>query len=152
MGLITKDDGWRFPDELWEKREPLLPSGKPHRFGSHNPRVNNRDAMNAILYVLRTVAQWNSLNGTGICHCSSAYRRFRQWTKARVFEAFWRDGLLAYDTLIGIDWAWCSAEGAMTKSPLGGKKNRPQPYRQKQERCQTEPANRRAGCSVMHRR
>ena len=28
----------------------------------------------------------------------------------------------AYDALQGIDWAWLSMDGAMTKAPLGGKK------------------------------
>ena len=25
MGLLTRDDGWRIPDEMWERIEPLLP-------------------------------------------------------------------------------------------------------------------------------
>jgi hypothetical protein len=25
MGLISRDDGWRMPDWLWERIEPLLP-------------------------------------------------------------------------------------------------------------------------------
>ncbi len=25
MGLVTQDDGWRVPDELWAKMQPLLP-------------------------------------------------------------------------------------------------------------------------------
>jgi transposase len=51
--------------------------------------------MNAILLVLRTSRQWNALSATGICSCSSAYRRFREWTEAGVFLEFWRRGLLA---------------------------------------------------------
>jgi transposase len=65
MGLIVTDDGWKISDALWEKIEPLLPAGKRHPLGCHNPRVPNRDAMNAILFVLRTGMQWNALNGTG---------------------------------------------------------------------------------------
>ena len=53
--------------------------------------------MNAILLVLRTGMQWNALSVTGICSCSSAYRRFREWAEAGVFLEFWRRGLLAYD-------------------------------------------------------
>jgi len=59
MGLVTKDDGWRLADEVWEQIEPLLPPRKPHPLGCHNPRVADRDAMNAILFVLRTGCQWN---------------------------------------------------------------------------------------------
>lgn len=31
-------------------------------------------------------------------------QRFQEWTAAGVFEEFSRQGLLAYDELVGIDW------------------------------------------------
>ena len=120
MGLVAKDDGWRIPDELWAEMEQLLPARPPHPLGCHNPRVPDRDAMNSILFVLRTGCQWNALDATGICSCSSAYRRFREWTGAGVFLELWRRGLLAYDSVKGVEWEWLAADGAMTKSPLGG--------------------------------
>ncbi len=138
MGLATQDDGWRIPDELWEKMEKSLPERKPHPLGCHNPRVPDRDAMNGILFVLRTGCQWNALNATRICSCSSSYRRFREWTEAGVFEEFWRQGLLEYDKLEGIDWLWLSLDGAMTKAPLGGEKNGPKPYRPRKTRGQAK--------------
>ncbi|WP_224244218.1 IS5 family transposase [Hyalangium gracile] len=115
------------PEELWEKIEPLLPPRPEHPLGCHNPRVPDRSAMEAILLVLRTGMQWQALKATGICHPSSAYRRFREWLAAGVFHAFWRLGLLAYDALVGIDWQWMSLDGAMTKAPLGGQKTGPNP-------------------------
>jgi transposase len=78
--------------------------------------------MTAILFVLRTGCQWNALNATGICSSSTAHRRFVEWVDAGVFEQFWRQGLLAYDELEGIDWSWLSMDGAMTKAPLAGSK------------------------------
>ncbi len=140
MGLATKDDGWRIPDKLWEKMEPLLPERPTHRYGGHNPRVPDRNAMNAILFVLRTGCQWNALNATDICSSSSAHRRFLEWTEAGVFEEFWRRGLLAYDKLEGIDWSWLSMDGAMTKAPLGGEKNGTESHRPRQRRRQAQPA------------
>jgi transposase len=137
MGLVVKDDSWRIPDELWKQMEPLLPSGKPHPLGCHNPRVPNRNAMNAILFVLRTGCQWNALNSTGICSSSSAHRRFLEWTEAGVFEEFWKRGLLEYDKLKGIDWSWLAMDGAMTKAPLGREKNRSKSNRQSQKRHKT---------------
>jgi transposase len=141
MGLVIKDDGWRIPDSLWEKVEVLLPVRKPHPLGCHNPRVADRDAMNAILFILRTGCQWNALNSTGICSSSSAHRRFWEWTEAGVFEEFWRKGLLKYDKLKKIDWSWVSIDGAMTKAPLGGKKNRAKSYGSRQRRRQTKPSD-----------
>jgi putative transposase len=127
VGLVNRDDGWRVPDAVWERIEPLLPERPPHPLGCHNPRVPDRNAMDAILLVLRTGMQWNALNATGICTSSSAHRRFQDWVKAGVFEEFWRQELLAYDQLRGIDWEWLSCDGAMGKAPLGGEHTGPNP-------------------------
>lgn len=127
MGLVDRDDGWRIPDWLWERIEPLLPERPPHPLGCHNPRVADRAAMDAILLVLRTGMQWNALNATGICSSSSAHRRFQEWERAGVFSEFWRRGLLEYDERVGIDWSWLACDGAMGKAPLGGPKTGPNP-------------------------
>ncbi|WP_305841770.1 IS5 family transposase [Photobacterium leiognathi] len=106
-------------DALWAKIEPLLPIHKTnHPLGTHRKRVDNRDAMNGILFVLRTGCQWNALNATGICTSSSAHRRFQEWRDAGVFERFWQNGLI-YE---GIDWRSISMDGCQTKAPLAGKK------------------------------
>lgn len=120
------DDTWRIPDVLWERIVPLLPARKPHPLGGHRPRVDDRRAMDAIFFVLRTGCQWNALNATGLCSSSSAHRRFQEWVEADGFVALWEQGLVDYDTLQGIDWAWRAMDGAMdgamTKAPLGGAK------------------------------
>jgi putative transposase len=127
VGLVNRDDGWRIPDAVWERIEPLLPPRPSHPLGCHNPRVPDRDALNAILLVLRTGMQWNALNATGICSSSSAHRRFQEWAKAGLFEAFWRQELLSYDELKGVEWEWLSCDGASGKAPLGGEKTGPNP-------------------------
>jgi putative transposase len=113
---------WRIPDELWERIQPLLPPLKPPPLGCHRPRVDDRRAMDAIFFVLRTGCQWNALHDTGICSSSSAHRRFQEWTEAGVFLALWEQGLLEYAALQGIDWEWLAMDGAMTKAPLRGEK------------------------------
>jgi transposase len=110
---VVDDDGWRLPDALWTKMEPLLPPRPKHKLGCHNPRVPDRSAMDAIFFVLRTGCQWNALKETRLCSSSSAHRRFQEWVEAGVFEAFWREGLLAYDRLSGINWSWLALDGAM---------------------------------------
>jgi hypothetical protein len=94
-----------------------------------------------VLFVPSTGAQWNALNATGICSSSSAHRRFQECVDAGVFEASWRCGLLAVDMLEGIDWTWPSLDGAMTKAPLGGEKNRAQSYGWRERRRQTQHAH-----------
>ena len=102
--------------------EPLLPARPKHPLGCHNPRVPDRAAMDAIFFVLRTGCQWNALRETGICSSSSAHRRFQEWVAAGAFTAFWREGLLAYNALKGVDWTWLALDGAIGKAPLGGEK------------------------------
>ena len=130
MGLVIEDDGWRIPDELWECMEPLIPKVKDtHPLGCHRSRVPDRNAMDAILFVIRTGCQWGALDATNTCKHSTAHNRFQEWVKAGVFLKFWKLGLEKYDALKGIDWKWQSMDGAMTKAPLGGEKNRQKPYR-----------------------
>ena len=143
MGLVVEDDGWRIPDELWAEMQPLIPPGKPHPLGCHRPRVPDRCAMDAILFVLRTGCQWGALKATGICSKSSAHRRFQEWTEAGVFEELWTRGLLAYEQLQGIEWDWQALDGTLTKTPLGGEKNRSQSHGPRQVRHETVAVDRR---------
>jgi transposase len=141
MGVVTQEDDWRMPDEFWAKVEPLLPPRPSHPLGCHNPRVPDRQAMDAILLVLRTGMQWRALKATGLCGPSSAYRRFREWLAAGVFEQLWRQGLMMYEKLEGIDWRWLAVDGAQGKAPLGGEKNRPQPHGPRQKGEQEKRAD-----------
>jgi transposase len=140
----VRDDGWRLQDRLWAQMAPLLLPRPKHPLGCHNPRVPDRAAMDAIFFVLRTGCQWNALRETKIGSSSSAHRRFQEWVRAGVFAAFWRQGLLAYDALRGIDWTWLALDGAMGKAPLGGEKNRPQSDRSRQARGQALTVDRRS--------
>jgi transposase len=133
---------WRIPDALWERLEPLRPPRKPHPLGCHRPRVEDRQAMDAIFFVLRTGGPWNALHETGICSSSSAHRRFQEWTEAGLFLALWKSGLLAYEALQGIDGAWLARDGAMTKAPLGGEHGGQEPDRPRHDRHQAQRAHR----------
>ncbi|CAK6618549.1 Tnp-DDE-dom domain-containing protein [Providencia stuartii] len=128
----------RISNELWEKMAPLIPEQKTnHPLGTHRKRVDNRAAMDAIFFVLRTGCQWNALNATGICSSSSAHRRFQEWRDAGIFERFWQNGLLACEHLDGLDWSWLSMDVCITKSPLSGTKNRPKSHEQREARRKT---------------
>lgn len=144
MGLVNKDDGWRVPDALWERLQPLIPAPDDHHpLGCHRHRTDDRRCLDAILLVLRTGMQWNALKLTGPTSSSSAHRRFQEWVKAGVFTEFWKQSLLTYDELKGIDWRWQAMDGAMTKAPLGGEKNRAKSNGSRQGRHEAEHAGRR---------
>jgi putative transposase len=49
--------------------------------------------------------------------------------EAGVFLKLWQAGVKQFDELCGIDWDWLAMDGALTKAPLGGEKNRAQSHR-----------------------
>ena len=119
--------GFTIADELWKVLQPLLPKHENHhRFGGGRPRVPDRECADAIFYVLRTGCQWEALNQTELCAKSTAHDRFQEWVASGVFLRLWQVGVERFDELQRIDWAWLSMDGAMTKAPLGGEKNRTQ--------------------------
>ena len=121
MRTVVEDDGIRISNCLWEQIEPLIP--KPidtHPLKCHKKRIDNRKAMDAIFFILRTGCQWEALDSTAICKHSVAHKRFQEWVEAGVFETFWARGLHTYDNIKGLNLKWQSLDGAMTKSPLGG--------------------------------
>ena len=95
---------WRLPEEWWERIVPLLPPRQPHPLGCHRSRVDKRQAMDAIFFVLRTGCPWDALDALGLCAHRAAHRRFQEWTAADVFVALWAQGLVAYDAWRGLDW------------------------------------------------
>ncbi len=52
-----------------------------------------------------------------------------------MFVAFWREGFLASDGLVGIDWAWLSLDGAQGKAPLDRGKTGPDPTDRGERGC-----------------
>ena len=139
----SKDDGWRIPDELWERIKILLPPPPPHPLGCHNPPADPRKVMDAIFFVLRTGAQWKSLAACGFMPGSTAHGWFQRWLQASVFHNLWKLMLEEYDDSIGIDWSWLSLDGSIVKSPLGGEDTGPNPTDRGKKR---EQAKRTRGC------
>jgi len=122
--------GFQVSDELWAIMQPILPEHiNTHRFGGGRPRVPDRKCADGIFYVLRTGCQWKALDQTDLCSGSTAHTRYQKWVKAGIFLKLWQVGVEQFDELKGIDWEWQSMDGAMTKAPLGGEKNRAEPNR-----------------------
>jgi transposase len=125
----------QIPDALWERIEPLLPNYKRSCKGGR-PRLEMRNVVTGILYVLRTGCQWKAMPrefGSG----SAIHEYFQEWVERGIFQKLWQAALTEYDDLTGIDWQWQSLDGAMTKAPLGGEKNREKPHRSWQVGRQT---------------
>jgi putative transposase len=135
--------GFRVSEELWAVLEPVLPVHRnTHRFGGGKPRTPDRQCADAIFYVLRTGCQWGALDATELSPHSTAHDRFQDWVAAGVFRKLWKAGVEQFDELKGLDWHWLSMDGAMSKAPLGGEKNRTHSHGSGQTGRQTERADR----------
>ena len=138
----------QIPDALWDRIDLVLPVYKRSNKGGR-PRLPMRNVVGGILYVLSTGCQWKAMPeqfGSG----SAIHDYFQEWVNLGVFEQLWELALNEYDELKGIGWKWQSMDGAITKSPLGGEKNREKPDGSRQAGRQTLDADRwpwrAAGC------
>jgi len=116
---------WEVSDELWDRVKPLIPPAPSHAKGGR-PRMDDRKAFEAIIYVLRTGMQWNALPRE-LGASSTVHDRFQEWEQAGLFVALWQAGLSEYDEIEGIQWEWQSMDGAMTKAPFGKGATGPNP-------------------------
>ena len=130
----------QIPEALWDRIEPVLPVYKQSCQGGR-PRLPLRNVVGGILDILETGCPWKAMPrqfGSG----SAIHAYFQSWVKSGVFGKLWALALTEYDDLKGIDWKWQSLDGAMTKSPLGGKNNREKPDGSRQTRGQAFDAGR----------
>ena len=80
----------RYPSDLtdaeWSHLEPLIP---PAKSGGRPRGTDMREAMNAILYILRTGCPWRYLPRGGFPPRSTVYNIFRNFKRDCVWDAIW---------------------------------------------------------------
>ncbi len=124
MGIETK---YCLSDAVWTRVMPLLPAHRKRLKGGRPP-MDDRKAMTAILYVLRTGCQWRALPrslGAG----TTVHDRFQQWVEAGVFKKMWKAGLLDLGEKkeVALDMAvygWRDDEGPVRRRKDGQKPHR----------------------------
>ncbi len=136
-------------DALWVQMVRVLPPPTPKKKDGRR-RMDDRQAMTAILSVLRTGCQWKALPRS-LGAPSTVHDRFQAWRAAQVFERLWQAGRLRYGELKGLEWAWQAMDGAMTEAP-SGEKGGQKSHRSRQAADQTQCADRGAGHSPRGRR
>ena len=124
--MAKQSNSWTITDEFWDEVKHLIPKGCGERDdskeykrkpGGGRPPLCMRKVLEAIFFVLRTGIQWKALPKE-YGASSSIHRYFLFWCEKGVFLEIWKAGLERYDEILGIDWAWLSADGCMTKAPL----------------------------------
>jgi len=109
---------WRVPDELWAMVAPLLAEYDPPA-PTGRKRIDQREALNAIIFRLRTGVQWNHLPQE-LPEDSSVHRTFQRWLHRGVFDRLWALVQAACEDLNGVDWEWQAADTATSKARKGG--------------------------------
>jgi len=112
-------------DEAWEAVQPILAEyDPPRRLG--RKRIDQRQALDAIVYRLRSGCRWNHLPKE-YPDDSSVHRTFQRWVGLGIFDRIWAMVQEACEDLGGCDWEWQAADGALRKARLGGRAWAPTP-------------------------
>jgi len=110
---------WEVSDELWTLIEPILNQLDPPRATPGRGRIDQRAALDGIIYQMRSGCQWNALPEK-FGDDSSIHRTFQRWVRKGVLEAIWATLVENCEELGGVDGQWQSADGAMGKARFGG--------------------------------
>jgi transposase len=118
----------RVSEELWAVLEPLIPKFVASRKGGRRRSVDDRSALNGILYVLQTGIPWEELpQELGFGSGMTCWRRLRDWQAAGVWAKLHLALLRRLREHDQIDWSRASIDGASVASPRGAR--RPAPTR-----------------------
>jgi putative transposase len=109
---------WEVSDELWSIIQAILDERDPPSWTGRD-RIDQRAALNGIIYQMRSGCQWNHLPRQ-FGDDSSVHRTFQRWVQKGVLERIWATLIEDCEELGGVDWQWQSADGAMGKARLGG--------------------------------
>jgi putative transposase len=109
---------WQVNDELWNIIEEILDELDPPAT-TGRPRTGQREALNGIIYRMRSGVQWNQLPEQ-FGDDSSVHRTMQRWIAKGVFDRIWAVLIENCQELGGVNWEWQSADGAMGKARFGG--------------------------------
>ena len=109
---------WEVNDELWNIIENILDELHPQA-ATGRPRTGQREALNGIIYRMRSGCQWNQLPAQ-FGDDSSVHRTMQRWIAVGVFEHIWALLIENCEELGGVNWEWQCADAAMGKARFGG--------------------------------
>lgn len=111
---------YRMPGKLWKLLKKHIPKERREQKRGR-PRVNNRDVLDGIWYVLWTGCQWKSISKEWFNVSSSVlHERFQTWREQGLFEKLFTRMVQYYAKECKIGWKWQSVDSMMSPAPLGG--------------------------------
>lgn len=118
-----KEGTFTIGDALWAVLQPIIQELCPRK-KQGRPRMDDRQALIAIFFVLRTGIQWKALPKQYGAK-STVYDRFRYFARQGLFKRLWQASIAQYDEFHGVDWEFLSMDGCHSMAPLGGEDTGP---------------------------
>jgi transposase len=117
--MQLRDIARRFPDDIWQVFEPLLPA--KGWVGNGRPLASHQECLHALLDVLVGGIAWEMLPW-----CSPTYktvqRRPKDWLRKDAFLTGWKQLAQRYQQLHGINWDQVLLDGSKKPSTKGVKR------------------------------
>jgi transposase len=114
-------------DALWERIEPLLPKHHSPTAKGGRPPVDDRAALEGILFVLKTGIQWEDLPYQFGCCGMTCWRRLRDWQAAEVWDKLHAILLSDLREADRLDWSRAVIDSSSVRAVGGGEKTGPNP-------------------------
>lgn len=113
-------------DELWEMIEPILPK-KQRRFRyPGRKRVDDRQALTGIIFVLKTGIQWEDLPQEMGCGCGmTCWRRLDEWHRLGVWQKLHQVLLERLHCAHLVDWGRAIIDSTKVRATRRGRKTGP---------------------------
>ncbi|GAA4521723.1 hypothetical protein GCM10023096_46960 [Nonomuraea ferruginea] len=120
---MTKLKPWEVSDELWAVIKPLLPEHQRRFRHPGRKRLDDRLALQGILFVLHTGIAWEHLpQELGYGSGMTCWRRLAEWNKAGVWQRLHEvllDRLRAADAL---DFSRAAVDSSQIRALKGGRR------------------------------
>ena len=114
---------WIVADGLWERVEPLLPQGRRRFRYPGRKRLDDRAALQGILFVLHTGIAWRHLPlELGFGSGSTCYRRMVEWQAAGVWERLHALLLAELRAAGELEWSRAVADSSHVQAKKGAPK------------------------------
>ncbi|WP_370879812.1 IS5 family transposase [Streptosporangium brasiliense] len=119
---------WEVSDELWAAIEPLLPKHQRRARWPGRKRLDDRLALQGILFVLHTGIAWEHLpQELGYGSGMTCWRRLNEWHKAEVWQRLHEVLLARLRAADAIDLSRASVDSSHVRALKGGPQTGPSP-------------------------
>jgi transposase len=108
------------PDELWELFQRVVPPAPTRPQGGGRRRYGDREVLAAIVFVATSGCTWRQLPPVFGASWQTVYRRFAEWSAARVWAKLYRVIVDELGARGELDWSRCAIDSVSVRATKGG--------------------------------